>query len=90
MGTGKNWKIENGEYLFLLDTLFIMRILIFPNCYKKKNVQLKKLAKFLKINKFSMNCLGGTTSCASVNQNSKDQQEEKDPFLLGNCATFFP
>ena len=36
MGTGKNWKIENGEYLFLLDTLFIMRILIFPNCYKKK------------------------------------------------------
>ena len=36
MRTGKNWKIENGEYLFLLDTLFIMRILIFPSCYKKK------------------------------------------------------
>ena len=94
MRTGKKWKIENGRISFSFG--YIVCYAVF-NLFQQLsistlfflNVQLKKLAKFLQVNKFSMNWLGGTTSSASVNQNSKYQLEEKDPFLLGSCATLF-
>ena len=39
MGNGwweleKNGKLKMGEYLFLLDTLFVMRFLIFSSSYR--------------------------------------------------------
>ena len=42
-----------------------------------------------KINSPSFASIEGSTSSGSVNQNAKDQQEKKDPFLRGNSRDFF-